>query len=324
MLDEARRRHGRGTDVVVGAYSVHGDAARALHGLEVVGAKRSSPREQRLDPEAVLARNPQVVCVDDLAAPDVNGEPCFGSVPRLLAAGITVLATLHLLSTESARAAFADLVPPGDGRVVDDGFVAGIQELELVDVPPDDLLERLRHEKILTPARLAQAMQRELRPDVLGALREFAFRLVAEHTDRDLLGYLQERRMGSRWEVRGRIVLCLPPSAGMEERIREAERYAAIQDAKLTVATVLTREPEAGEKAALASYRDEVRRHGGDFVELRGRSVGMALVKLIEESRATEVILGRRHSRWTPWDTTSQVIRSLAGIDVHVLRRPSK
>ena len=323
MLDEGRRRASRATDVVVGAFSVHDDPTSVLAGLEVLGGRVGRRLTRALDVERLLARNPQVVCVDDLTTLDSEGRPVHESVPQLLAAGITVLATLHLLSIDSAARSFADLVgaPPEDGHLVDDRFLATIHELELVDLPPDDLIDRLRSRPVLAPAVLAMAMQRELRPDVLDALRELAFRVIADHTDRDLLGYLAENKIPTQWEVRGRIVLCLPPRAGLDERIAASARYAAAMDAMFTVVTVRTAAlgPEANEM--MGGYAALTHKLGAEFVHLHGRSVAATLRDYIRTSLATEVILGHRSSRWTPWDTTSELIRGLAGVDVHILRR---
>ena len=322
MLDEARRRWSRATDVVVAAYGVHEDPTHVLGGLDVLGGRVGKRLTRALDVDKALARNPEVVCVDELTAPDTEGRPAFESIPRLLAAGITVLATLHLLSIESAARTFADLVgaPPADEQLVDDRFLAAIHELELVDLPPADLIERLRSRPILAPAALAMAMQRELRPDVLDALRELAFRVIADHTDRDLLGYLAENRVPTQWEVRGRIVLCLPPRTGLEERIAAAARYAAAMDAMFTVVTVRTRALDSEKKELMGSYASLTHKLGGEFVHLHGRSVAATLRDFLRTSLATEVILGHRRSRWTPWDTTSELIRGLAGVDVHILR----
>jgi two-component system, OmpR family, sensor histidine kinase KdpD len=325
MLDEARRRGSRGTDVVVAAFSVHDDPAVALSGLEVLGGRVGKRTTRALDVEKVLARNPEVVCVDELTAPDTEGRPVLEGVPRLLAAGITVLATLHLLSIDSAARTFAGLVgaPAEDEQLVDDRFLAGIHELELIDLPPDEVIERLRSRPILAPAALAMAMQRELRPDVLDALRELAFRVIADHTDRDLLGYLAENKIPTRWEVRGRIVLCLPPRVGLEERIAAAARYAAAMDAMFTVVTVRTRALDFRQKELMGGYAALTHKLGGEFVHLHGRSAAATLRDFIRTSLATEVILGHRKSRWTPWDTTSELIRGLAGVDVHILREGS-
>ncbi len=321
MLDEARRRRGRGTDVVVASYRVHGDTDQELRDLEVLGAGRQRPDRQALDVEAVLARNPQVVCIDDLA--ELDGErPRIETVARFLAAGITVLATVHLLSIKSMATAYASMLAnPPQGALIDDSALEAMDELELIDITPADLLQRLREQGVLSPAELAIAMQRELRVTVLEALRESAFRLIAEHADRQLVGVMRESGVTVPWEVRGRIVLGIPVQPGLENRIRRSAAYAQVQDAKFSVVYVRTRELNAEEKEWMGTYAALTDQLGGDFVHLHGRSVASSLVDYIHETLATEVILGhRRRTRWRPGDTTSQVIRRLSGIDVHILR----
>ncbi len=322
MFDEARRRAGRGTDVVVASYAVHGNPDYALRDLEVVGVTRQKGSRQPLDIEALLARNPDVVCIDDLAEADGGGRARIEHVARLMAAGITVLATLHLLSVRSVAGAYSSMVggqPPGP--LVDDLALDAIDELELIDITPNDLMQRMREQAILRPAELAIAMQRELRLTVLEGLRESAFRLIAEHADRQLVGMMRQSAVNVPWEVRGRIVLGVPIEAGLEARIRRAAAYASVQDAKFSVVSVRTRTLSDKEKEWMGAYASLTHQLGGEFVHLHGRSAAKVLVDYVHESLATEVILGhRRRGRWVPGDTTSDIIRKLAGVDVHVLR----
>jgi two-component system sensor histidine kinase KdpD len=321
MLDEARRRSARGTDVIVAAHRVHGDPDQALRDLEVLGATRHRPAELNLDVDAVLARNPDVVCIDDLAELD-RGSLRLESVSRLLAAGITVLATLHVLSVKSTAIAFAPMLgnePPGP--MIDDAALGAIDELELVDITPTDLLLRLREQRVLAPAELAVGLQRDLRFNVLEALREAAFRVIAEHADVQLVTFMRESGVDVPWEVRGRIVLCVPVKRGLETRIRRAHAYAAAQDAKFSVVSVRTRELSDTEKEWMGGYAALTHQLGGEYVHLHGRSVAPALVGYIHRSLATEVMLGHRGTgRWLPGNTTSEVIRRLTGVDVHILR----
>ena len=322
MLDEGRRRSGRGTDVVVAAYQVHGNTDQALRDLEVLGVARHRPPERRLDVDAVLTRNPEVVCIDDLAEVDADGRPRLESVSRLLAAGITVLATLHVLSIKSTAIAFASLLGEDPPRsLIEDGALEAMDELELIDITPADLLERMREQRVLTPAELAVALQRDLRLSALEALRESAFRVIAEHADRQLVGFMRESGVEVPWEVRGRIVLCIPVQRGLEARIRRAHAYAAVQDAKFSVVSVRTTRMTDEQKGWMGSYAALTHQLRGEYVHLHGRSVASALVDYIHASLATEVILGhRRRIRWLLGDKTSEVIRRLSGVDVHILR----
>jgi K+-sensing histidine kinase KdpD len=324
MLDEGRRRAGRGTDVVVAAYRVHGEPQQALAGLDVLGGLRRPLQEQALDLDAVLARNPEVVCIDDLTGLDNRGRPRLEAVPMLLAAGITVLATVHLLSVRSAAAEVSNLLDrPLKGPVVEDEFLSLIDELEVVDLPPQDLLQRIAENKLLTPAEQATGRQQELRSPVLALLRETALRICADHVDRQFVEDLRASDGSSLVEVRGRIVLCLPVQPGLEDRIRATARYAQRQDATFTVVSVRPPGLSEVEKGVMGGYVALTHQLHGDFVRLEGRSVASTLARFIHQSLATEVILGhRRRSRWWPWDTTSELIRLLEGVDIHILRRP--
>ncbi|MFI5283034.1 MAG: hypothetical protein ACHQ0J_07890 [Candidatus Dormibacterales bacterium] len=321
MLDEASRRASRGTDVVVASYEVHDEPAVALRRLEVVHAGRHDLSLVRaLDVEAALARNPEVVCIDDLMGLDTEGRPRIESVPRLLGAGIVVLGTLHLLSVRSAATAVAEVAgfEPRE-PLLGDEVLELIDEIEYVDITPEDLLQRIRERSILTPAQLAIGMQRELRPAMLNVLRETALRLTAEHMDRKMTAYLP--LTPSPFEFRGRIVLCLSIEPGLDERIRGVARYAATQGAKLSVVAVRTRKLNDQQKGWLGSYASLTHQLHGEFARLEGRDVAETLVKYIRDTQATEVVLGhRRRAPWRPWDTTSAVIRPLTGVDVHILR----
>lgn len=326
MLDEGRRRRGRGTDVVVGSYRVHGDVDYALRELDVLGSIRRRSERQALDVDAVLKRNPDVVCIDDLAEVDGSGRPRIEQVSRLLAAGITVLATVHLLSIKSMAAVYAQMLGGNvTGALIDDSALSAIDELELIDITPADLLQRLREQPVLRPSELAVAMQRELRLSTLAALRESAFRVIAEHADRQLVRYMQESGVQEPWDVRGRIVLGIPVERGLENRIRRAAAYAQIQDAKFSVVSVRTRRLTDEQKEWMGAYAALTHQLGGEFVHLHGRNAARTLVDYVHQSLATEVILGhRRRNRWMPGDTTSEVIRRLSGVDVHVLRAESR
>lgn len=322
MLDEARRRKGRGTDAVVGAYQVHGDTAHGLRGLDVVGGTGPAPGVRSLDVDAVLARNPEVVCVDDLAGRDLAGRTRLEAVPRLLEAGITVLGTLHVLSIRNVATPLAAMYTRERSTpVLDDSVLSLIDELELVDIPPAELYERIRANSLLHPAQLARSLQHELRGTVLELLRETALRMIANHSNRQLVGLLRDARSCSTPEVRGRVVLCLPAEKGLEESTRQTAAYAASQDAEFFVGTVRPRRVSDRQQRLMGSYAALTHRQGGEFVRLEGRNVAATLAGFIRDSLATEVILGhRRRVQWWPWDTTSDLIRLVNGVDVHIFR----
>jgi two-component system sensor histidine kinase KdpD len=173
----------------------------------------------------------------------------------------------------------------------------------------------------MSPAEAARALQAEFRPQILSALREMAFRLVADHTDRRLVAYMRERKIEAPWEARPRLVACIPPRPGMEARIRRMATITARAAAQLTVVSVRPPRLSEPERRWLGEYAALVHREGGEFVSLYGRNVAATLAGYLRKTLNTEVVLGRRRRRWRPWDTTSSLIRLLEDVDVHILRQ---
>jgi two-component system sensor histidine kinase KdpD len=321
MLDEARRRRSRGTDVVVAAINP-GVPAAELASLEMLGGPAAPAAHDCLDVEALLRRNPEVAVIDELNGLDTEGRQRAESLPRLVDAGITVLGTLHLLDLASVRESYAPLLKErAPGSALTDDVLARIDELEIVDVTPAVLLERLRRGEIMGPAEAARALQAEFRPQVLSALREMAFRLIADHTDRRLVAYMREQKIEEPWEARPRLVACVPPRPGIEARLLWLANWASRVTAQLTVVSVRPPRLSGSERRWLGEYAALVHRDGGVFVSLYGRNVAATLAGYLRKTLNTEIVLGRRRRPWRPWDTTSTLIRLLEDVDVHILRR---
>ncbi len=321
MLDEARRRRSRGTDVVVAAINPRVPATE-LASLEVLGGPNARAAHDRLDVEALLSRNPEVAIIDELNGLDTEGRLRAESLLRLVEAGITVLGTLHLLDLASVRESYAPLLKErAPGSVLSDDVLATIDELEIVDVTPAVLLERLRRGEIMSPADAARALQAEFRPQILSALREMAFRLIAEHTDRRLVAYMRDRKIEKPWEARPRLVACIPPRPGMQPIINRMASFAARTAGQFTVVSVRPPRLSEPERRWLGEYAALVHREQGEFVSLYGRNVAAALAGYLRKTLNTEVVLGRPRRRWRPWRTTSRLIRLLEDIDVHILRQ---
>ncbi|MFZ0215821.1 MAG: hypothetical protein WAM30_07730 [Candidatus Dormiibacterota bacterium] len=321
MLDEARRRQSRGTDVVVAAVRSLRRCDDAVDGLELLGGPNGPAAHDRLDVDALLARNPEVCCIDDLAGLDTEGRPRVESVRRLRRAGMTVLATLHLLDVRSQRQAYAE-VSPRSGPIIDDEILARADEIELVDVPPQELVTRLRRGELLPPAEIARALQREFRLDVLDSLRESALRLLADHTDARLMRDMRRQRVRTPWEARTRIVLCVQPEPHLEPRIRAVAAMASVRDARLTVLSVRPVRLREEAKRLLGDYAALTHRLGGEFVTRHGSDPPDAIVAYVRATPTTEVVVGRPSRRRLPWhDVVLQLMRRLPGVDLHIRRR---
>ena len=317
MLDEARRRAGRGTDVVIAALP------RARHellgGLALLGGSRAAAARGVLDVAALLARNPDVAAVDDLAGRTTTGELVAGVIPQIRAAGITVIGTVlmsDLRSTVTGMGSMLDRDP--DRPVIEDAAVDAADEVELVDIVPAELEERLRDGVIMTPQAAVRALQGSFRPTVLATLRELTFRRVAQHTDRRLLNYMASQGIAAPWEARARVLVCIPPLPGQERLITVAGHFAARRDDVLTAISVRSRHRTDEEKRLLGGYAALTHQLGGELVTVDGDDVAATIAAYARGHRITEILLmrtpGRRQSR-----TLRRLVRLLVDVDVHIL-----
>ena len=321
MLDEANRRRERGTDVVVAAVNTagHNRCEIALGGLELLGGPNSPAPHGVVDVEALLRRNPEVACLDDLAGVDTQGRPITESVPRLLRAGMMLIATLHLTDLRSTVDGMGPMLGTRPEHVVDDSFLDLVTELEIVDITPSLLDERLRRGEIVPASEAAQARTRAFRPEVLASLRELAFRMLAEHTDRRLVAYMRERGIEAPWEVKPRVMLCVPPRPGMEDVIAGTAALAARLDGKMTAVTVRDRKRSEEEMQLLGTYAALTHQADGTFVTLYERDPAQALRNYARKILATEIVVTRGRGRR---GTLRKLIELLIDVDVHVLPTP--
>jgi two-component system, OmpR family, sensor histidine kinase KdpD len=317
MLNEARRRAGRGTDVVVAALAPR--SARWAEGLQYLGGPHSSAAGGVLDVAELLKRNPEVAAIDDLAGPTSDGGSVAGYIDRIRDAGITVISTVHLVDVESTVDTMGLLVGrAADKPVVPDAVLDQADELELVDVIPEIVEERLRNGEIVAPADVASALQSEFRPEVLTMLRQAAFRRVASHTDRRLLSYMQFAHIRDAWEARPRVLVLVPSRPDQEKLIARAAEVAALRDDAMIAISVRSGKYTDEEKNLLGRYAALTHRLGGEFVSVYGKDVAREVAQYAKEHLITEILAmrspGRRQSH-----SLHRLIRFITDINVHIL-----
>jgi K+-sensing histidine kinase KdpD len=317
MLDEAQRRAGRGTDVVVAAVS-H-TRRRHLEGLTLLGGPKSPAADGVLDLPALLARNPEVAAVDDLAGRTTDGRSVADVIALIRTAGITVIGTVEIGSLRSTVAAMGTLLQRDrHAPVVDDAALDAADEVELVDIVPAELEERLREGLIMSPQEALHALQGAYRPAVLAMLRELTFRRVAQHTDRRLRSYMASKHIAAPWEARPRVLVCVPPLPGQERLVTSAARIAATRDDDLTAISVRTSHRTEAEKKLLGGYAALTHKLGGEFATVDGNDIAATIARFARDHGITEIVLmrtpGRRQSR-----TLRRLIRLLVDVDVHIL-----
>ena len=302
MLEEGRRRLGRGTDVVVGYVETHGrrPTGDLVPGLEVVPRRvlvHRGAQLEEMDVDAVLARRPEVVLVDELAHTNVPGsrhEKRWQDVQDLLDAGITVITTVNVQHLESLGDVVREIIGVPQTETVPDQVVRRADQIEVVDMAPEALRRRLAHGNVYPPDMIDAALGNYFRLGNLTALRELALLWVAGKVDEQLDRYRAEHGIASTWDTRERVVVALTGGPEGDTLIRRAARIAARgRGAELMAVHVARNDGLAGGDAAhLARQRALVESLGGTYHLVVGNDVPHALLEFARGVNATQLVLG--------------------------------
>jgi two-component system sensor histidine kinase KdpD len=254
-----------------------------------------------------------VVCIDDLTEGTTTAERRFAAARRFAEAGITVVGTVQLARLSVAQ---------GGPVLLDEaGLLALADEIELVDVPPSILADRVRRGEIVPADQIPEALATTYSPDVLRAERERAFALVAEHGERRLAAYAGEEPADELGEDREPSILaCAGPWPGMESLLRRAAALAAGVDGVFRVAMVRTVQPGADERRLLAEYAALTEQLGGEFVTLQGASPAAALADYAKKHKVTQLMLARAQPAQSGrYPVLRELVRLARGVELHVL-----
>ena len=302
MLEEAHRRKGRGTDIVVGFVETHGRAQteRMIGDLEVVPRKTMQYRGAtftEMDVDAVLARRPQVALVDELAHTNVPGSrnaKRWQDIQELLDAGITVLSTVNIQHLESLNDVVEQITGITQRETVPDAIVRGADQVELTDMTPEALRRRMAHGNVYQLDKVDAALGNYFRVGNLTALRELALLWLADKVDEQLDRYRTEHHIGTTWEARERVVVSLTGGPEGETLIRRAARVAARSKGADLLAVHVTRSDglAGADPALLAKQRLLVESLGGTYHQVAGTDVPAALLDFARGVNATQLILG--------------------------------
>ncbi|WP_223690786.1 DUF4118 domain-containing protein [Leifsonia poae] len=334
MLEEGKRLLELGKDVVVAVVETHGRAATAamLEGLEVVPRRSVGHRGielTELDLDAVLARAPQLALVDELAhtnAPGAVHEKRWEDVEAMLEAGIDVISTVNIQHIESLNDVVEQITGVPQRETIPDAVLRSADQIEVVDLAPQALRDRLADGVVYPAARIDAALSNYFRLGNLTALRELALLWLADEVDVALQRYRAEHGIAGRWEARERVVVALTGGAEGETLLRRGARIAARSAGGDLLAVHVTsqdglREPNPG---ALAAQRSLVEQLGGSYHQVVGSDIPRALVDFARGSNATQLVIGvSRRSRLSALlsgpGIGSTVIRESADIDVHIV-----
>src|SRR5262245_44268785 len=334
MLESARRLKAEGVDVVVGIVETHGraDTAALVEGLEVLPRRAVEYRGvtlDELDLEAALRRRPEVILVDELAhtnAPGSRHPKRWHDVMELLDAGIEVHSTLNVQHLESVGDVVQQIPAAQVRETAPDLVLERADEIELIDLPPEELLERLSEGKVYLAEQAGRAAEHFFQRGNLLALRELALRRVAERVDSEMLAYRTQHGISSPWPAGERMLVCVGPSPGSERLVRAARRMADGLHARWVAAYVdVVGQPPLGDRdrERLEAHLRLAESLGADVVRLSGRRVAETLLAYARNQNISRVIAGKpTHSRWRDrlrGSLLDELIRGSGQIDIHVI-----
>ncbi|WP_346958558.1 DUF4118 domain-containing protein [uncultured Arthrobacter sp.] len=344
MLREGHRLRGTGDDVIVAFARDRGrrDTRELLAGLEAIGPRRvpvGLVDVEELDLDAVLRRAPATALVDEYAhsnAPGSRNRHRWQDIDELLAAGINVLSTLDIHQLDSLADVVSAITQGRPAETVPDAIVRRADQLQLVDLSPDLLRQRLAAGKIVPPDRIDAALSNYFRPGNLAALRELALLWLADRVDEGLASYREGNRIDARWPARERIVVGLAGGTEGEALIRRGARLLnRVSGNDLLAVHVRAADGVAAESPqALEAQRQLVQGLGGSYHVVVGEDPAEALLDFARSVNASQLVLGvsrdgggaRLEARLRGGGTTARVLRASAGLDVHLVpqeRAPS-
>ncbi len=332
MLGEGHRRQQRGADVVVGLVETHGrqQTQAQIGDLEVmprIAIDYRGTTLNEMDVDAILARRPDIVLVDEYAhtnAPGSANEKRWQDVERLLDAGIEVISTLNVQHLESLNDVITQITGTVQRETVPDAIVRRADQIELVDMSPEALRRRMAHGNVYPAERIDAAMSNYFRPGNLGALRELALLWVADRVEESLSTYLTAHGITKTWETRERIVVGITGRRGGDMLIRRAARMAGRVGGDLVGVHVYSDDGLATDDAELLSVqRRLVEQLGGRVHDVVAPSPAEGLVSFAHTEKATQLVLGAsRRSRWhelVHGSFSGRVLRAADGLDVHII-----
>jgi two-component system sensor histidine kinase KdpD len=333
MLGEARRRCERGTDVVIGYVETHGrkHTETQLEGLEVVPRRTVEHRGStftEMDTEAVIARRPAVVCVDELAHTNVPGslhEKRAQDVAQIQAAGIDVITTVNIQHLESLNEEVERITGVRQQETVPDEVVRTADNIQLIDMSPDALRRRMAHGNVYKADNVDASLTSYFRVGNLTALRELALLWLADRVDDALDDYRRTHQIQESWPAKERIVVAVTGGPESETLLRRGARLAqrAAGSELLAVHVIATDGLGMTDEQRISRVQQLVASLGGTFHTVVGEDVSAAVVDFASGANATMVVVGvSRHGRFNRLftGTTGDRIALLAGaIDVHLV-----
>jgi two-component system sensor histidine kinase KdpD len=334
MLETAQTRHAEGVDVVVGYVEPHSrpETEALLEGLEIIPPRLVEYRGTQLrefDLDAALARKPGLILVDELAhtnVPSSRHAKRRQDVEELLNAGINVYATVNVQHLESLNDVVAQITGTIVRETIPDSILEEADEVEMIDVSPDELLIRLREGKVYIPQQAEQAIRNFFRKGNLMALRELALRRTAERVDEQMQVYRQDKAVAQIWPAGERIMVCISPNPLSSRLVRAAKRMATGLHGEWITAYVETprtaKLPEADRNRVIQTLR-LAEQLGAETVTLTGHNPTEEILNFARKRNVAKIIVGKPlHPVWRDLvfgSVLNDLVRKSGSIDVYAI-----
>jgi two-component system, OmpR family, sensor histidine kinase KdpD len=339
MLLSAQAKRREGVDVVIGIVEAHGrrETEALVEGLETV------PRQQveykghllaEMDLDAILKRRPQLVLVDELAhtnAPGSRHPKRYLDAEELIAAGIDVFATLNIQHVESLNDVIARITRIRVRETVPDSVLDEADDIEVVDLAPEDLIKRLREGKVYVPQQAERAVRHYFSTGNLTALRELALRRTAQRVDEQLLSHMRAHAIAGPWPAGERALVCVseaPSTAGLIRYAKRAADRLQLPWTALYVETARTQRLGDAERDRIAEHLRLAERLGGSTITIPGRSIVDEVLAYATANNITQIIIGKSdRPRWFEMmhgSVVHDLVRRTGEISVHVISADAK
>jgi two-component system, OmpR family, sensor histidine kinase KdpD len=334
MLLAAQARRREGIDVLVGVVEPHGrrETEALLEGLEII------PRQQveykghllgEMDLDAILKRRPALVLVDELAhtnAPGSRHPKRYLDVEEIIAAGIDVFATLNIQHVESLNDVVARITRIRVRETVPDSILDQADDIEVIDLSPEDLIKRLREGKVYVPQQAERAIRHYFSQGNLTALRELALRRTAQRVDEQLLSHMRAHAIAGPWAAGERVLVCVseaPSTAGLIRYTRRVADRLRVPWTAIYVETTRTQRLTVAERDRIADFLRLAERLGGSTITIPGRNIAEEVVAYATANNITQIVIGKsnrsRLFELIHGSVVHELVRKTGSISVHVI-----
>ncbi|MFA6014428.1 MAG: sensor histidine kinase KdpD [Gallionellaceae bacterium] len=338
MLLAARERRAEGLDVVAGYVETHkrAETEKLLEGLEILPPRLVDYRDTTLrefDLDAALKRRPALILVDELAhtnAPDSRHPKRWQDVEELLEAGIDVYTAINVQHIESLNDVVSQITGIPVWETVPDAVLESANEIELIDLPPDELLQRLKEGKVYLPQQAERAAQNFFRKGNLIALRELALRRTADRVDAQMRDYREDHAIHDLWQVKERLLVCIGPGSNAENLVRASFRLAQSLKAEWIVVYIETAKLQRlskDQRDAVLHTLKLAEELGAETVTLGGHKLADEVISYARTRNASRIVLGKPSftgwRRWLHGSLVDTIVRQASDIDIHVVGKES-